>query len=327
MTTEPIIQVRELTKRFGDFTAVDRVCFEVTPGEIFGYLGANGAGKSTTIRMLCGILGPSAGAATVAGVDVASHPEKVKLSIGYMSQRFSLYTDLTVEENLRFFAGVYRLRGARRKSRIESAIELADLADRRDELTGSLPGGIRQRLALASALLHEPRILFLDEPTAGVDPVARRSFWRVIRQLAAAGHTLFVTTHHLDEAEYCDRVGFMVDGRLVALDNPAALKAAHVPGVIFEVSGQLSARQLSKALAGKDNVLDVRAFGAATHVRVQGPLTSGEAFAALLAELGMPGAVFGATEATLEDVFLELANADPVASPEPASSSQPEARC
>ncbi len=308
MATEPIIEVDRLTKKFGSFTAVDAVSFQVQPGEIFGYLGANGAGKSTTIRMLCGILTPTSGRGLVAGVDVGAQPQKVKLSIGYMSQKFSLYTDLTVEENLQFFAGVYQLKRARRAERIEAALDLADLAAERSKLTGSLPGGIRQRLALASALLHEPAILYLDEPTAGVDPVARRSFWRVIRQLSTAGHTLFVTTHHLDEAEYCDRVGFMVDGRLVALDTPTALKRAHVPGVIHEVTGELSARELATALASHADVLGVRTFGAAAHVRVTGGLDQPEAFASLLETQGFSGAILGPAEATLEDVFLELAS-------------------
>lgn len=307
---EPIIEVTGLTRTFGSFTAVDQVTFQVLPGEIFGYLGANGAGKSTTIRMLCGILAPTAGRGLVAGVDVGAHPQKVKLSIGYMSQKFSLYTDLTVQENLQFFAGVYRLPRKRRANRIAAALTLADLTEQRDKLTGSLPGGIRQRLALASALLHEPAILFLDEPTAGVDPVARRSFWRVIRQLATAGHTLFVTTHHLDEAEYCDRVGFMVDGRLVALDTPTALKRAHVPGTIHEVSGELSARDLAAALVDHPEVLGVRTFGAAAHVRVTGELGQPQVFASLLATAGFAQVAVGPAEATLEDVFLELASPD-----------------
>ncbi len=308
MSTEPIIEVDRLTRTYGSFTAVDQVTFQVSPGEIFGYLGANGAGKSTTIRMLCGILAPSAGRAQVAGVDVGTKPQQVKRAIGYMSQKFSLYVDLTVEENLRFFAGVYQLNRKRRKQRIEAALVLSDLVKERSKLTGSLPGGIRQRLALASALLHEPKILFLDEPTAGVDPVARRSFWKVIRQLARAGHTVFVTTHHLDEAEYCDRVGFMVDGRLVALDTPAELKRAHVPGVIHEVSGTLSARDLAAALTEDEHVLGVRTFGASAHVRVTGPLSNADTFTTLLTERGFSQVAVGPAEATLEDVFLELAN-------------------
>jgi ABC-2 type transport system ATP-binding protein len=304
---QPIIDVRALTRRFGSFTAVDAVSFQVVPGEIFGYLGANGAGKSTTIRMLCGLLAPSGGQALVAGVDVGHSPERVKRSIGYMSQKFSLYVDLTVEENLGFFAGVYAIPRSKRRSRIEEALRLSGLGEARHSLTGELPGGIRQRLGLASALLHEPAVLFLDEPTAGVDPIARRTFWRTIRQLAAGGTTLFVTTHHLDEAEYCDRVGFMVDGRLVALDTPAALKRAHVPGTIHEVSGELQLTALGRALGSVREVLSVRAFGAAAHVRVTDALREPAALAQLLARLGFGNAEVGPAEATLEDVFLEIA--------------------
>ena len=305
--TEPIISVVDLTRKFGDFVAVDRVSFEVQPGEIFGYLGANGAGKSTTIRMLCALLPRTSGQARIAGVELGRRAEDVKRAIGYMSQKFSLYLDLTVEENLAFFAGIYQIPKARRQRRIDTALELAGLGDRRGTLTGMLPGGIRQRLALASSMLHEPQVLFLDEPTAGVDPVARRSFWRIIRQLAAAGTTLFVTTHHLDEAEYCDRVGFMVDGRLVALDTPRALKHAHVPGTMHEVTGDLTAAALERALSDIAEVMSVRAFGAAAHVRVVGALTDPGAFASLLAAKGLPGVHVGPAEATLEDVFLELA--------------------
>ena len=302
-----IIEVRELSRRFGTFTAVDAVSFEVAPGEIFGYLGANGAGKSTTIRMLCGLLAPTGGQALVAGVDVGRSPERVKRSIGYMSQKFSLYVDLTVEENLGFFAGVYAIARSKRRGRIEEALRLSGLGEARHSLTRELPGGIRQRLGLASALLHEPAVLFLDEPTAGVDPIARRTFWRTIRQLAAGGTTLFVTTHHLDEAEYCDRVGFMVDGRLVALDTPAALKRAHVPGTIHEVSGELRLTALGRALGSVPEVLSVRAFGAAAHVRVTDALREPATFARLLASLGFGNAEVGPAEATLEDVFLEIA--------------------
>ena len=303
--SEPILDVDALTRRFGDFTAVDRVTFQVRPGEIFGYLGANGAGKTTTIRMLCGLLAPSGGQAQVAGVDVRRHAARVKRRIGYMSQKFSLYLDLTVEENLRFFSGVYGLRGRHRERRVEAALDLAGLRQERSQLTSALPGGIRQRLALASALLHEPRVLFLDEPTAGVDPLSRRAFWKRIRELAAAGTTLFVTTHHLDEAEFCDRVGLMVDGRLVALDTPARLKAEHVPGTLHAVSGA-SGRAIAQALAGVEGVLAVKPFGLSTHVRV-GPAWADPArLAALLAERGVEGVTLASAEVTLEDVFLEL---------------------
>ncbi|MCB9726884.1 MAG: ABC transporter ATP-binding protein [Deltaproteobacteria bacterium] len=303
----PIIEVQDLTRRFGDFVAVDAVSFRVERGEIFGYLGANGAGKSTTIRMLCGLLAPTSGSARVAGFELPDQAVRVKSSIGYMSQRFSLYTDLEVAENLSFFAGAYGLRGARRRQRIDYALEVAGLTDRRRALTRDLPGGIRQRLALASALLHEPTLIFLDEPTAGVDPASRRSFWRLIRQLVREGTTVFVTTHHLDEAEYCGRVGLMVDGHLTALDTPAALKRTHVPGTMLAIGGDLSVPALRSALAGQDGVLDIQPFGRALHVRVRGPLSDPDAMARALERAGITGADITPTEPTLEDVFLTLA--------------------
>ncbi len=306
MSDVPIIEVTDLTKRFGDFTAVERVSFHVEPGEIFGYLGANGAGKSTTIRMLCGLLAPTEGEARVAGHDVRKSPQQVKRVIGYMSQKFSLYLDLTVEENLRFFAGAYQLDRRTRKKRIAAALDMADLVARRNELTASLPGGIRQRLALASAMLHEPQVLYLDEPTAGVDPVSRREFWKIIRRLSAAGTTLFVTTHHLDEAEYCARVGLMVDGELVALDTPERLKAEYVPGTIHAVTGEVTSRALNAQLIHRDDVLAIKPFGRTLHVRVRGDLADPNRFEALLAELGFAHVSVDPGEATLEDVFLEI---------------------
>jgi ABC-2 type transport system ATP-binding protein len=303
------ITVRELTRRFGAFTAVDHVSFEVRRGEIFGYLGANGAGKSTTIRMLIGLLAPTSGQATVAGFDVARQAIQVKQAIGYMSQRFSLYADLTVEENLTFFAGAYALSGARRRARIGAALELAGLGDRRDALTRDLPGGIRQRLALASALLHEPSILFLDEPTAGVDPVSRREFWQVIRGLARAGTTLFVTTHHLDEAEYCERVGLMVDGRLAALDTPEGLKRTWVPGTLYAVAGAPSAKALHEALAGDPAVVGVQPFGDRIHVRVRDALARTPLFEERLRRAGVPFEATEVVDPNLEDVFLEVVGA------------------
>ena len=211
------VEIRELTKRFGAFTAVDGVSLSVNEGEIFGFLGANGAGKSTTIRMMCGLLAPTSGTALVLGVDVAKDPEGVKRRIGYMSQRFSLYDDLTVAQNLRFFGGVYGLRGRAARDREGWAFRMADLEGKEDRLTGELPGGWKQRLALACAVLHQPRVVFLDEPTSGVDPLSRRRFWRLIDEMAAAGVTVFVTTHYLDEAEYCHRLALIHAGRLVAL--------------------------------------------------------------------------------------------------------------
>jgi len=304
----PAVQVRNLTRRFGAFVAVRDVSFEVGQGEIFGYLGANGAGKSTTIRILCGVLLASSGEARVAGLDVLRRPDAVRQAIGYMSQRFSLYLDLTVKENLEFFGGAYGLFGAafeRRRDALSAELGLGTLLE---ELTGLLPGGLRQRVALACAILHEPRVVFLDEPTAGVAPEARRTFWRLIRHLADAGTTVFVTTHYLDEAEYCDRVGLMASGRLAALDTPAALKRTFVPGRLFEVSGA-SAGQLRAATQALP-VLGLEPFGVALHLRLAAEGPSEAELRQVLAGHGLSGATVTRTEVTLEDVFLRVVRED-----------------
>ncbi len=298
---ETAIRARGLTRRFGSFLAVDAVSFEVERGEIFGYLGANGAGKSTTIRMLCGLLEPSEGEATVAGHDVRSSPDAVKSSIGYMSQKFSLYLDLPVAENLAFFGGAYGLSGRALRGRVDEVLELAGLGALRRAETGSLPGGIRQRVALAGAILHRPRIVFLDEPTAGVDPVSRRDFWALIRRLAAEGTTVFVTTHYLDEAEYCRRIGLMADGRLVALDSPAALKREWVPDRVFLVRG----RELPlERLRSTPGVRAAEPFGAALHLRADPAAWDAARLAALLRQAGGVDVAVDAVEPSLEDVFL-----------------------
>jgi ABC-2 type transport system ATP-binding protein len=294
-----------LTRRFGGFTAVDGVTFEVGRGEIFGYLGANGAGKSTTIRMLTGLLAPTSGEARVAGHDVAREPDDVKASIGYMSQRFSLYLDLPIRENLLFFGGAYGLAGSALRSRAEEVLRLTDLSGLGDAVTGSLPGGTRQRLALACAILHRPEIVFLDEPTAGVDPVARRAFWRLIRDLARQGTTVFVTTHYLDEAEYCARIGLMVDGRLVALDTPAALKRTWVPGRVLVARGRALLRA-GEALRARPGVLAVEPFGASLHVRLEPGAWDEAGVRRALLEGGAADVALEEGEATLEDVFLAV---------------------
>ncbi|MFN0104864.1 MAG: ABC transporter ATP-binding protein [Bryobacteraceae bacterium] len=224
MPLDHAVEVRGLVKRFVDFVAVDHVSLTVAKGEIFGFLGPNGAGKSTTIRILCGLLAPSGGSAVVNGFDVAKEPESVKRSIGYMSQKFSLYDDLTVEENLNFFCGIYGVPKDRREERKQYAIEMAGLKDKRAVMTRLLAGGWKQRLALGTAILHEPPVLFLDEPTSGVDPIARRAFWDLIDQLSQAGRTIFVTTHYMDEAEYCHRIALLYKGKAVAMDSPHELK-------------------------------------------------------------------------------------------------------
>lgn len=224
MQREAAVTVKHLTKRFGDFIAVNDVSLTVGKGEIFGFLGPNGAGKSTTIRILCGLLGPTSGEAAVAGFQVATEPESVKQHIGYMSQKFSLYDDLTVEENLEFFSGVYGVAAEKRQQRIDYALEMAGLTARRDTMTRLLAGGWKQRLALGCAILHEPPVIFLDEPTSGVDPIARRAFWDLINDLSHAGQTVFVSTHYMEEAEYCHRLALMYRGSIIALGAPADLR-------------------------------------------------------------------------------------------------------
>jgi ABC-2 type transport system ATP-binding protein len=261
------VEARELTRRFGDFVAVDRVSFEVEEGEIFGFLGPNGAGKTTTIKMLAGLVLPSSGEGFIKGLDIMSETAAIQSRIGYMSQLFSLYSDLTVEENLAFFARLYGVSGPRRKERIDWVLEMAGLADRRDRLTAKLPLGYKQRLALGSAVLHEPPILFLDEPTSGVDPLSRRNFWELIYDLAAKGTTVFVTTHYMEEAEHCHRLALMNRGRLIALDSPKRLRD-EMKAPLFEVRTEHGLRAV-EALKSAPEVLDAALFGRALHVTVR----------------------------------------------------------
>lgn len=302
---EHIIEVEHLDRTFGAFRAVRDVSFHVERGEIFGYLGANGAGKSTTIRMLCGLLTPTSGRARVAGHDIATHPEEVKRAIGYMSQKFSLYLDLTVEQNLEFFGGIYGAGGRELRRRVERGLDEVGMIEQRKVLTGVLPGGQRQRLALASALLHRPEIVFLDEPTAGVDPASRRDFWSLIRRLAAGGTTVFVTTHYMDEAEYCARIGLMVAGKLVALDTPSELKRTLVPGRMVRIEGHGLHAVLPKLTS--ELVLGVQPFGTGLHVRVT-PATKEDDVASLVRAAGGTVELVESIEPTLEDVFLAAAD-------------------
>jgi ABC-2 type transport system ATP-binding protein len=300
--TNSVVITKDLTRRFGDFTAVDHVSFQVEAGEIVGYLGPNGCGKTTTIRMLLGLLEPTEGSASVLGFDAFRQSEEVRSRVGYMSQKFALYDDLTVLENLTFYGGVYGLRDPRR---IEETLILVGLTGHDRDLARSLSAGWRQRLALAIALVHKPGLLFLDEPTSGVDPSARRSFWDLIYELAASGVTIFVTTHYMDEAEYCGRVGIMRDGKLLAMDTPAALKSSVIPGEVWEVY----AEPLDTALAALSQASGVLRVGlAGDHLRViahpgLGPKTLKEA-----AQTHSPTPVrVEQGEPTLEDVFLSLA--------------------
>jgi ABC-2 type transport system ATP-binding protein len=262
-----VIEVENLVKAFGDFRAVDDVSFSVPGGQIFGFLGPNGAGKSTTIRILCGLLSPTSGSASVGGWDVKTQAEAVKKTIGYMSQRFSLYEDLTVEENIDFFAGIYGVPRGSRAERKSAVLELAVLEKRRRTLTAHLPAGLKQRLALGCAVLHRPPILFLDEPTSGVDPIARRSFWKLIHELSDSGHTIFVSTHYMDEAENCHRLALMYRGRIIALGTPAELKSSLKNRLLLllESPSLLQSRDAVEQIAG---VQDVALFGRSLHVVV-----------------------------------------------------------
>ncbi|MEP7255356.1 MAG: ABC transporter ATP-binding protein [Ferruginibacter sp.] len=240
MMKETVIKVDRLTKKFGDFIATNQISFEVEKGEIFGFLGANGAGKTTAMRMLCGLSIPSSGSATVAGFDVYKQAEQIKQNIGYMSQKFSLYEDLTVKENIRFYAGIYGMSRAVIKDKMKTLLEQLQLSNEENNLVKSLPLGWKQKLAFSVAILHEPKIVFLDEPTGGVDPVTRREFWNLIYQAAEKGITVFVTTHYMDEAEYCGRVSIMVDGKIEALDTPTNLKTTFNASSMDDVFLQLA---------------------------------------------------------------------------------------
>jgi ABC-2 type transport system ATP-binding protein len=289
---------------FGDFVAVDRVSFAVRPGEVFGFLGSNGAGKTTTIRMLCGLLAPSSGSAAVLGLDVARDAHALKRRIGYMSQRFSLYTDLSVDENLRFWGGAQGLGGRHLDERADWAVAMAGLTGRRGTLVRDLPVGFRQRLALGAALLHDPPLVFLDEPTGGVDPEARRRFWDLIDQLSAAGTTVFVTTHYMDEAERCHRVALMHAGRLLALDTVPALKAVFPAGSVVEVSCPRAAQALA-VLDGLPAVHEAALFGERIHVALTDP-ARGAGLAAELERRGFAPVAVRPITPSLEDVFIRF---------------------
>jgi ABC-2 type transport system ATP-binding protein len=302
----PAIDVRSLTRRFGGFVAVDDVSFTVGPGEIFGFLGSNGAGKSTTIRMLCGLLRPTAGTALVAGVDVTRDPEGVKRRIGYMSQRFSLYEKLTVDQNIAFFSGIYGLRGAAAAARREFVLDIAGLRGRERTLTGELSGGWRQRLALGCAILHEPPVVFLDEPTGGVDPLSRRQFWRLIDELSSKGVAVLVTTHYLDEAEHCDRVAIIQAGKLAALGSVQELKAAFASRPILEIRAAQPVDAM-KTLDGMPEVEKTSIFGTAVHAVLRSPATAPATIADRLAAAGLAVAECTVVPPSLEDVFLDVA--------------------
>ena len=302
--TEPVILVENLTRRFGDFVAVDHISFAVNAGEIVGYLGPNGSGKTTTIRMLLGLLKPTEGSATVLGFEAFRQSEQVRARVGYMSQKFALYDDLTVWENLTFYGGVY---GIWEKKLIKATLDLVGLADHPAELARGLSAGWRQRLALAIALVHQPRLLFLDEPTSGVDPAARRLFWDLIYSLASAGVTVLVSTHYMDEAEYCGRVCIMRDGKLLAVDTPAQLKRTVIPGDVWE----LHAEPIQLGLEACNNYAGILRVGlTGDHLRViVKPELSEKKLRLGIRTNGLSIQGLERGEATLEDVFLSLAKA------------------
>lgn len=299
------VVIEELVKRFGSFTAVDHINLSVRKGEIFGFLGPNGAGKSTTIRMLCGLLRPTSGRALVTGIDVARKPEAVRQNIGYMSQKFSLYNDLKVIENIRLFAGLYSVDRAELAGRIDWALEMSHLKDRENLLTGTLPGGWKQRLALGCAVLHRPPIVFLDEPTSGVDPISRRQFWELIHQMAEQGVTVFVTTHYMEEAEYCNRLALIYRGKMVALGTPSELKQNSMKGDLLLVECEPLGPALD-ALQHAPGVLDAAVFGNALHLVVE---EAGKIEPLLRNLLEQHGIALQRTEhirPSLEDVFVSL---------------------
>ena len=306
---EPVVIAKNLTRRFGDFVAVDHISFSVNAGEIVGYLGPNGSGKTTTIRMLLGLLEPSDGRATVLGFDAFRQSEQVRARAGYMSQKFALYDDLTVWENLTFYGGVY---GIRERKPIEATLDLVGLGGHEAEMAGALSAGWRQRLALAIALVHQPGLLFLDEPTSGVDPAARRVFWDLIYRLAAQGVTVFVTTHYMDEAEYCGRVGIMRDGKLLSMDTPAELKRTVIPGDVWELHAEPLQGGL-EACGRYKGILRVGLTGDHLRVITERGLSESQLRAGIRKN-GLSIQAFERGEPTLEDVFLSLAKVDSVPS-------------
>ncbi len=302
------VVVNNLERRFGTFVAVNRISFEVAKGEIFGFLGPNGAGKSTTIRMLCGILAPTGGAGTVAGFDLRTEAEKIKAHIGYMSQKFSLYEDLTVEENIDFYGAIYGIPAEKRKERKEWVVEMAGLREHRRSRTATLSGGWKQRLALGCAILHEPPIIFLDEPTSGVDPISRRQFWDLIYEMAGRGVTVFVTTHYMDEAEFCDRIALIYRGELVALGAPARLKTQFMQGVVLEVLSDRPQDAMDEiaALAG---VREVALFGRGLHVVADDGEAVAERIRQYLTKRGFAVERVAPITPSLEDIFVALIEA------------------
>jgi ABC-2 type transport system ATP-binding protein len=301
------VVIENLVKRFGDFVAVDGVSLEVRKGEVFGFLGPNGAGKSTTIRMLCGLLRPTSGRARVAGYDVGREPEAVRQNIGYMSQRFSLYNDLKVIENIRLFAGLYNVPASLLKPRIEWALEMANLKGQEQLITATLPGGWKQRLALGCAVLHQPPVIFLDEPTSGVDPISRRQFWDLIHQMAEKGVTVFVTTHYMEEAEYCNRLALISRGTVAALGTPSELKKS-MKGELLVVEGEPLGEAV-EILRSAPDVIDAAVFGRALHVVVRDATAAIPRVKKYLSDHSITVGLIDKIHPSLEDVFVSLTSA------------------
>jgi ABC-2 type transport system ATP-binding protein len=298
------VEVRNVTRKFGAFTAVDDISFDVREGEIFGFLGPNGAGKTTTIKILSGLLAPTSGRGTVAGLDLLTQAESIKERIGYMSQLFSLYGDLSVDENIRFFAGLYDVHGPRLEERREWVLQMSGLAGHADRNTGELPLGWKQRLALGCAVMHEPPVLFLDEPTSGVDPVSRRNFWELIYALAERGTTIFVSTHYMEEAEYCHRLALMNRGKLIALDRPAALRDQMAEPILELMTS--NGPEAAQALRDGPGVIEAAMFGRAVHVVVNDGAAATAALPPFLATRGVTVESIAPVRPSLEDVFVAL---------------------
>ncbi len=299
----PAVSVRGLTRTFGEFRAVDNIDLDVAKGEVFGFLGPNGAGKSTTIRMLCGLLLPSSGGGSVGGFDIMTQSEMIKKNIGYMSQRFSLYDDLTVEENIDFFSGIYGVSDEKKRQRKEWVLDMAGISDKRREITRTMASGFKQRLALGCAVIHEPPIIFLDEPTSGVDPISRRRFWNLIYEMSSRGTTVFVTTHYLDEAEYCDRLALIYRGKIIAEGRPDVMKKEHMHREILEISVERIVEALD--VLGRQGI-DAALFGNVIHATVDRADAAMPAIRSALGDANIEVLDITTVRPSLEDVFVSL---------------------
>ena len=299
------VSVEGLTKKFGDFTAVDNISFEVNRGEIFGFLGPNGAGKSTTIKMLCGLLSPTSGSGHVSGYDIVKEPQAIKGIIGYMSQKFALYDDLTVADNLEFFGSIYGLQGNKLNERVNMVLDMAEISRQKNDVVNSLPIGLKQRLAIGAAILHDPPVLFLDEPTSGVDPIMRRNFWELIYKFSEAGKTIFVTTHYMDEAEHCNRIALIISGRIIALDSPDNLKKSIAYNVYsLRIDKFIEVFDL---ISGQDYIHEAAIFGSDIHILAEGDFPLESTLGGFLGKKGFDNFQIEKILPSLEDVFVTYA--------------------